>query len=89
MLDEPNANLDTAGERALAAALARAKRQGITVVLVTQRPAVLQSVNKILILREGQVAAFGERDQILPRLMAQTQDEALAAARGVATPARV
>ncbi|MFO7309958.1 MAG: type I secretion system permease/ATPase [Pseudomonadota bacterium] len=89
VLDEPNANLDTAGERALAAALARAKRQGITVVLVTQRPAVLQSVNKILILREGQVAAFGERDQILPRLMAQTQDEALAAARGVATPARV
>ncbi|MDJ1157716.1 type I secretion system permease/ATPase [Chelatococcus sp. SYSU_G07232] len=75
VLDEPNANLDTVGERALATALARARAQGITVVLVTQRPAVLQSVDKILVLRQGVVAAFGEREQILPRLTGQREDE--------------
>lgn len=86
VLDEPNANLDTTGERALALALARAREQGITVVLVTQRPAVLQSVNKILVLAQGQVAAFGTRDEILPRLVA-TQDGAVQPAAAAASAA--
>jgi hypothetical protein len=33
----------------------------------------LRSVNKILVLKNGQVAAFGERDQLLPRLGAQQE----------------
>lgn len=39
VLDEPNSNLDTAGEQALAKALLHAKKQGITTVTITQRPA--------------------------------------------------
>lgn len=66
VLDEPNSNLDTPGEVALARALERAKKRRATVVAVTQRPALLQSVDKIMILREGAVQALGSRDEILP-----------------------
>lgn len=65
VLDEPNANLDTSGELALAKALARAKQKGTTIVAVTQRPALLQSVDKILILQNGSVQAFGARDEMI------------------------
>lgn len=65
VLDEPNANLDTSGELALAKALTRAKQKGTTIVAVTQRPALLQSVDKIMILQNGSVQAFGARDEMM------------------------
>jgi ATP-binding cassette subfamily C protein len=68
VLDEPNSNLDTAGEAALARALLHAKKQGITTVTITQRPALLQCVDKILVLKEGSVAMFGERIDVLKTL---------------------
>lgn len=68
VLDEPNSNLDTPGEAALAKALLRAKQKGITVVAVTQRPALLSSVDKIMLIREGTVQAMGTRDEILPAI---------------------
>ena len=42
VLDEPNSNLDAAGDVALARALQHAKEQKITVITITQRPALLQ-----------------------------------------------
>ena len=69
VLDEPNSNLDTNGERALAKALVRAKQRGITVVAITQRPSLLKSVDKILILHEGNVKALGPREEMLPLLL--------------------
>ena len=68
VLDEPNANLDTAGELALGRALARARQRKITVVAITQRPTLLASVDKILVLGQGTVQAFGPRDEIMPIL---------------------
>ncbi|MEW6644580.1 MAG: type I secretion system permease/ATPase [Pseudomonadota bacterium] len=68
VLDEPNANLDASGEAALARALVRAKEKRMTVVTVTQRPALLRSVDKIMILHNGAVQAFGERDEMIPLL---------------------
>ncbi len=68
VLDEPNSNLDTAGEQALAQALHRAKERGITVIAVTQRPALLKSVDKIMLMTEGRIQALGGRDDMLPRL---------------------
>lgn len=66
VLDEPNSNLDLPGEQALARALARAKTKGITVVAITQRPALLKSVDKVMILKDGTVQAFGRRDEVIP-----------------------
>ncbi|MBY3072808.1 type I secretion system permease/ATPase [Rhizobium laguerreae] len=68
VLDEPNSNLDTQGEAALARALIHAKKQGITTVTITQRPALLQCVDKILVLKDGTVAMFGERIEVLQAL---------------------
>jgi len=68
VLDEPNSNLDAPGEIALGKALGRAKDRGITVVAITQRPALLRSVDKIMILKDGTAQAMGKRDDILPLL---------------------
>lgn len=66
VLDEPNSNLDFPGEQALARALTRAKERCITIVAITQRPALLKSVDKIMMLKDGSVQAFGKRDEIIP-----------------------
>jgi ATP-binding cassette, subfamily C, bacterial len=68
VLDEPNSNLDGPGELALARALSRAKEHKITVVAITQRPALLRSVDKIMILKDGTTQALGKRDDIIPLL---------------------
>jgi ATP-binding cassette subfamily C protein len=68
VLDEPNSNLDADGEKALALSLIRAKKKNITVVAITQRPTLLNSVDKILIMQQGTLKAFGKRDDILPLL---------------------
>ena len=69
VLDEPNSNLDTLGEIALGRALARAKQRGTTVVAITQRPALLRSVDKIMILKDGAIQAIGPRDEMIPLIV--------------------
>ncbi|PKM24776.1 MAG: type I secretion system permease/ATPase, partial [Gammaproteobacteria bacterium HGW-Gammaproteobacteria-12] len=59
VLDEPDANLDEAGEQALLAALDRLREQGRTLVLVSHRPALLKGADQLLLLRGGQMQAFG------------------------------
>ena len=65
VLDEPSSNLDQAGDAALAAALVRLKSEGCTIVIVSHRPAGLQSADKVLALSDGCVAKFGPRDEVL------------------------
>lgn len=69
VLDEPNANLDEQGERALLVALHNAKARAITTVVISHRPSLLQGVDKVLVLNEGMIAAFGPRDEILQKVM--------------------
>lgn len=71
VLDEPNSNLDVLGEVALARAFERAKARGMTVVAITQRPALLRSVDKIMMIKDGAVQAIGTRDEILPLIVGQ------------------
>lgn len=68
VLDEPNSNLDSAGDTALKRALKHAKENGITVITITQRPELLQIVDKILLLVNGTVALFGQRQDVLQAL---------------------
>jgi ATP-binding cassette subfamily C protein len=69
VLDEPNSNLDAAGEQALTRALQRAKESGVTIIVITQRPAVLNTMDKLLILRAGRVEAFGPPGDVLIRVV--------------------
>ena len=68
VLDEPNASLDDAGEAALVRTVDALKKAGCTIVLITHRTSIISSVDKILFLRDGQVAAFGPRDEVLAAL---------------------
>jgi ATP-binding cassette subfamily C protein len=65
LLDEPNSNLDGPGEAALIETLTQARKEGVTVVIVSHRPGTLQVTNKVLCLQDGRQAAFGLRDEIL------------------------
>lgn len=85
VLDEPNSNLDALGEAALAKALLHARKQKITVVTITQRPALLNVVDKILVLSNGSVSMFGSRAEVMAAL---TQNKSANAAQaGIDAPA--
>lgn len=66
MLDEPNSNLDADGENALSEALRGLKLDGVTMIVVTHRPALLAVVDKVLLLRNGVVEKFGRLSEVLP-----------------------
>lgn len=68
VLDEPNANLDGPGEEALLAALRTIKARKGTVVVVSHKPSMLQSADKLLVLRDGRLDLFGPRDAVMERL---------------------
>lgn len=65
VLDEPNSNLDDAGERALVTTLQRLKAQGATVVVITHRPGILQAIERVALMRDGALVKFGARDEVL------------------------
>jgi ATP-binding cassette subfamily C protein len=89
VLDEPNSNLDAAGEMALARALNRAKDKKITIVAITQRPSLLQSVDRIMILKDGTTQAIGKRDDIIPMLNGRPPASGSMPANGSGGPARL
>lgn len=70
ILDEPNASLDADGEAALLGALQRLKAEKRTVILITHKTNILSMMDKILVLSQGQMQAFGERDEIFSKLLA-------------------
>ncbi len=68
LLDEPNAHLDAQGESQLIETLVALKARKAAVVVVAHRMGVLAAVDKILVLRDGHIEAFGSRDEIIARL---------------------
>jgi ABC-type protease/lipase transport system fused ATPase/permease subunit len=68
VLDEPNASLDHEGEEALHSAIAKLKQMGTTVVMIAHRPSVLGLADKLLVLRNGTVEAYGSRAEIIAKL---------------------
>lgn len=69
ILDEPNSNLDEAGEQALVAALNTLKQMGATTIMITHKPSLLYTVDKILVLENGEQARFGSRDEVFEQMM--------------------
>jgi ATP-binding cassette subfamily C exporter for protease/lipase len=68
VLDEPNSNLDDAGEQALLKAILWLKEKGSTVVLITHRTNVVGVVDKLMMLRDGVIQLFGPRDEVMATL---------------------
>jgi ATP-binding cassette subfamily C protein len=65
VLDEPNSNLDAEGDAALLKAVTAIRDRGGIVVAVSHRPGLLEAFDLVLILNEGQVTAFGPRDEVI------------------------
>lgn len=75
VLDEPNANLDQAGETALGQAIAALKGRGCALIIVGHRPSTLAHADTILLMSNGTAAMFGPRDEVLAALRAPSDDE--------------
>ena len=79
VLDEPNSNLDTAGEGALLAALAELKGRGVTVIMVTHNPALIAALDKLAVMKNGTLEMFGPSAAVMARLrMAQPPNRIVA-----------
>lgn len=76
ILDEPNANLDQAGESALAAAIAELKSRGAAIVMVGHRPSTLSEATMLLLLKDGRVQVFGPRDEVLAKMREKASGKA-------------
>lgn len=82
VLDEPNSSLDEAGETALATAIRGLKAIGTTCVVMTHRTPVLAVADKMLVMSEGQLRAFGPRDDVLAALHKASKEAAPTAQSG-------
>jgi ATP-binding cassette subfamily C protein len=65
VLDEPNANLDAVGERALMRAIEQARDDGAIVVMIAHRPTIMQVADKLLVLEDGRITQFGPRTDVV------------------------
>ncbi len=72
VLDEPNANLDDAGERSLLEAVKQLRLAGKTVILVTHRPSVLAVADLLVMMQGGKIIRCGPRDEILAAMRTDT-----------------
>jgi len=76
LLDEPNSNLDDQGEKALVQAIQILKTKGTTVILITHRPNILQATNKLAVIKQGQLEAYGNTNEILQKMAAAAKAQA-------------
>ncbi len=72
VLDEPNSNLDDAGEYALTMALQIMKEKGMTVIFITHKQNILSLADKLLVLKDGQVIYYDEKEKVLNALSGKT-----------------
>jgi ATP-binding cassette, subfamily C, bacterial exporter for protease/lipase len=68
LLDEPNANLDDAGEAALAKTVLDLKARGKTVIVITHRPSAIANADRLVIMSDGRIQLQGTRDEVLAAL---------------------
>ena len=69
VLDEPNSNLDNEGDLALNKAILGVRARGGVVVVVAHRPIGIESVDLVLVMKDGRVQAFGPKDAVLGHVL--------------------
>ncbi|MFM7443011.1 MAG: type I secretion system permease/ATPase, partial [Tabrizicola sp.] len=85
VLDEPNSNLDSDGSAALNTAIRTAKAEGKAVLIMAHRPAAIQECDLLLVIKDGVVAGYGPRDQVLRELVKNASDITRSTAPGGTT----
>jgi PrtD family type I secretion system ABC transporter len=80
ILDEPNSNLDGAGELALGEAL-KALRGEVTVVVVTHRSTLVQHMDKMLVLEAGRAQHYGTVAEVLQAMRQPAGGQVVSMAR--------
>jgi PrtD family type I secretion system ABC transporter len=68
VLDEPNASLDAEGEDALRRAIQEMRERGSTIILIAQRLGIMNMCDKILVLDDGRMDAFGSRRDVAGKI---------------------
>lgn len=68
ILDEPNANLDEEGDVCLHQALLNLRQLKATVIIVTHKAQILNVVDNIMVMQDGQIAMCGRREDVLQEL---------------------
>jgi len=71
VMDEPNSNLDDAGEAALVQTISKLKEMKATVIITTHRPRLVGAVDMMLVLQAGKQVAFGPAKSILDAVRQQ------------------
>ena len=69
VLDEPNSNLDTEGDEALTRAVRAARARGAIVIVVAHRPIGIEGVDRLLVLKDGRMQAFGPKETVLAQVL--------------------
>lgn len=65
ILDEPVTNLDLPGHEAVRRFLVAAREHKITTVVLSHQSAFMELADKVMVLKDGMVAAYGPRDQVV------------------------
>ena len=87
VLDEPNSNLDTDGDKALTQAIMRVRARGGIVVVIAHRSAALAGVDQVLAMVNGKMHTIGPRDEVLAKLFGAQTAQPAAAVPAVAAAA--
>jgi ATP-binding cassette, subfamily C, bacterial PrsD len=69
ILDEPNSNLDAAGDEALTKAILGVRARGGIVVVIAHRTSAIAGVDLLLVLKQGRPQAFGPKDEVLSKVL--------------------
>ena len=74
VLDEPNSNLDNDGSNALNEAIRSMKAEGKCVLIMAHRPSAIQECDTLLMIENGMVKAFGPKEEVLRKMVANRQE---------------
>lgn len=73
LLDEPNSNLDNDGEIALTQAIDSIRKRGGIAIVIAHRPSAIAAVDMVMVLANGEMQAFGPRDEVLKKTVQNAQ----------------
>ena len=86
VLDEPNSNLDSAGDTALSGAIKAVRERGGIVIVIAHRPSALANVDKVMAMADGKVQVLGPKEEVLRKVLAPVASSSTAS--GASVPAQ-